>query len=73
MSYTRQKVDIGNKTMWWGYVHQNSTLQLKRWFGDVDDYTTDCEDNEFVKQVVTPFEADNHIEALKIFRARLMQ
>lgn len=43
--------------MWWGYLHQNGSVQVKRWFGDHADYTTDCEGNEFVVRVVKPFKA----------------
>ena len=50
--------------MWWGYLHSNGTLQLKRWFGDHEDYTGDCEGNDFVQQVVRPFEADDRADAL---------
>lgn len=31
-----------NKLMFWGYLHSNNTIQVKRWFGDVKDYTDDC-------------------------------
>ena len=50
--------------MWWGYLHSNGTLQLKRWFGDHEDYTGDCKGNDFVQQVVRPFEADDRADAL---------
>ena len=48
-----------DRNMWWGYLHQNGTVQVKRWYGDVADYTTDCEGNDFVQQVVRPFAADD--------------
>jgi len=54
---------MNNKIMWWGYLHQNGSVQLKRWFGDHKDYTEDCEGNEFVQRVIKPFEADNREEA----------
>jgi len=47
----------------WGYKHSNGTIQVKRWFGDQDDFTKDCEGNEFVKGIVEPFTADNFDEA----------
>jgi hypothetical protein len=56
---------------WWGYLHSNGTIQVKRWFGDVKDYTDDCEGNDFVQQVVPPFQADTREEAVVIIRARL--
>ena len=57
--------------MWWGYLHSNGTLQLKRWFGDYEDYTTDCIGNPFVKEVAMPFEASDHVEALSILKEKL--
>jgi hypothetical protein len=57
--------------MWWGYMHQNGSLQLKRWFGDHKDYTDDCEGNDFVVRVVRPFAADTREEAEKILREKI--
>ena len=57
--------------MWWGYLHQNGTIQVKRWFGDHKDYTDDCEGNDFVTEVVRPFAADTREEAIAILRERL--
>lgn len=44
-------------TLWWAYLHQNGTVQVKRWFGDHADYTDDCYGNPFVLSVVPPFPA----------------
>lgn len=55
---------ISDKVMWWGYLHQNGTVQLKRWFGDKADYIDDCVGNPFVLKVVEPFEADGYTEAM---------
>jgi len=57
--------------MWWGYLHSNGQVQVKRWFGDVKDYTDDCYDNEFVQEVVRPFVANSREDALKIINERL--
>lgn len=48
---------------WWGYLHRNNEIQLKRWFGDVRDYTEDCYGNPNVLKVVEPFEADEYEQA----------
>lgn len=48
-----------SKPMWWGYLHSNGSIQVKRWFGDHKDYTEDCEGNDFVLMVVRPFEAED--------------
>ena len=60
-----------NKVMWWGYLHQNGTLQLKRWFGDHADYTSDCHGNDFVQRVVKPYHAENREAAMQILKTEL--
>jgi len=57
--------------MWWGYLHQNGTVQLKRWFGDHKDYTEDCYGNDFVQRVVKPFACESYEGAFDILRKRL--
>jgi len=59
--------------MWWGYLHTNGTIQVKRWFGDHEDYIGDCIGNPFVVRVVKPFKATNHLEALKILEEQIWQ
>lgn len=56
---------------WWGYLHANGTRQLKRWFGDHADYTTDCEGNDFVIAVVRPFSAPTYEEAAAYLEEQL--
>ena len=60
-----------NELMWWGYLHQNGHIQVKRWFGDHKDYTDDCEGNEFVQEVVRPFAAESREKAEEIVMKRL--
>jgi hypothetical protein len=60
-----------NRPMWWGYLHSNGTVQVKRWFGDHKDYTDDCEGNDFVVRVVPPLAADTREEAVAIISLRL--
>ena len=55
-----------NKLMWWAYLHQNGTIQVKRWFGDHADYTSDCEGNPFVLKVIPPFESKSREDAIAI-------
>ena len=64
-------MDKATKVMWWGYLHSNGTPQLKRWFGDHEDYTGDCEGNPFVQKIVKPFEANSFEEALEHLREEL--
>ena len=56
---------------WCGYLHSNGSLQLKRWTGDVGDYTTDCDNNDFVLIVIEPFEALDWNSAMGILRQRV--
>ncbi len=65
-------VNNSNKIMWWGYLHQNGSIQVKRWFGDHADYTTDCDGNDFIQQVVYPFEAQTYKQALQIITASVI-
>ena len=60
-----------SENMWWGYLHSNGSVQVKRWFGDHKDYTDDCQDNDFVQQVVRPFSADSRDEAIKIITEKV--
>lgn len=60
-----------DRMMWWGYLHSNGTIQVKRWFGDHKDYTEDCEGNDFVVCVVTPFAADTREAAVAHIQAAL--
>jgi hypothetical protein len=57
--------------MWWGYEHSNGCILLKKWFGDHKDYTDDCKGNEFVKIVITPFEANSVQEAMEILTKKI--
>ena len=60
-----------NDRQWWGYLHQNGTLQVKPWFGDVRDYTDDCEDNEFTPIVVPPFWASSQGHAAILMKTAI--
>jgi hypothetical protein len=64
---------MSNDVMWWGYLHSNGSVQLKRWSGDVKDYTEDCEGNDFVVRVVEPFSAPDREQAECILVDRLAQ
>lgn len=61
-----------NEISWWGYLHSNGTIQVKRWFGDPKDYKDDCEDNPFVIEVFTPFFAASRKEAEEVIGKRLL-
>ena len=60
-----------SEIMWWGYLHANGSIQVKRWFGDVKDYTDDCEGNDFVQRVVPPFPCLSREDAITIMQQKL--
>ncbi len=62
-----------NDLMWWGYLHANGSIQVKRWFGDHQDYTGDCIGNDFVQKVVKPFKADSREKAVIIITKELTE
>ena len=47
---------------WWGYVHINTTIHVKRFFDHKDVY--EARESEFVKKVFGPFRAKCREEAL---------
>lgn len=62
---------MSDSIMWWGYLHSNGSIQVKRWFGDPKDYNEDCEGNDFVVEIVGPFAANSRDEALDVITNRL--
>jgi len=55
---------------WYGYLHFNDTLHVKRYFGDRGDIDEAIE-SDFVALVKGPFKAESRQEALKILRREL--
>ena len=54
---------------WWGYIHVNSQLRVKRFFDqrDIDEAAT----SPFVEKVFGPIEADNWDDAVDLLRRAL--
>lgn len=50
---------------WWGYIHENGSLHVKRYFDEED--LKDAEASPFVERVLQPIEAENREQALKKF------
>lgn len=59
-----------NKIKWWGYLHQNGEVQVKRWLGDMVD-CFEAEKSPFVQEVVYPFEASSRDKAIIEINKRL--
>lgn len=47
--------------MWWGYIHTNETIQIKRYFSHED--IIEAKESPFVKEYYGPFEADSRRDA----------
>ncbi len=58
--------DDEGRDMYWAYLHENGEVIVKPWFGDVKDYTDDCEGNPFVKRVMKPFAATTRGRAFEM-------
>lgn len=51
-----------NDILWWGYLHDNGSIQVKRFFSEDD--LDDALDSPFVARVVRPFSAKSREDAI---------
>ncbi len=49
--------------LWWGYVHENGSIQVKRYWDDPSDIQ-DARESDLVLRVFTPFKANGREEAI---------
>lgn len=49
---------------WWGYIHSNGTVHVKRYFGPKD--FEDAKESAFVLRYFGPFEASSSMAAWRI-------
>jgi len=54
---------------WWGYLHTNGTIQVKRYFGPED--ISEAHESPFVARVVNPFDAENRELAVAYIKQAL--
>ena len=52
---------------WWGYIHTNHSIQVKRYFDQRD--LDEAQSSEFVAQVYGPFDAIDRTDAIKQIEA----
>lgn len=52
------------KLLWWGYLHVDGSVLLKRYYNQDDIY--EAEDSGFVVDIYGPFEADTRDEAMRL-------
>lgn len=57
------------KNRWWGYVHVNGNIQVKRFFDkrDIDD----ARESPFCKYIFDPFESKDRDSAINIIKERI--
>lgn len=48
---------------WWGYIHENGSIQVKRFFSKED--LDDARSSPFVKKVFESFDADGREDAIQ--------
>lgn len=51
------------KSQWWGYLHTNGTIHVKRVLGNMDGIIEDAYESPFVTRVFQPFDAISKEEA----------
>ena len=51
------------KNKWWGYLHSDGNIQVKRYFSDQD--IIEAYESPFCKHVFHEFECNNREEAIK--------
>jgi hypothetical protein len=58
---------IMKEILWWGYIHENGSIQVKRY---LDDYYSieDARGSPYVKEVYVPFEAKDREDAIDIIK-----
>lgn len=49
--------------LWWGYIHVNGNIQVKRYFDKRD--IEEAHESDFVASVYGPFEAEDRQTAIK--------
>lgn len=49
---------------WWGYVHVNGSVQVKRYHDSLMDIE-DARDSPFVTRVFSPFKAEDREDAIR--------
>ena len=55
----------------WGYIHSNGKLQVKRLLGDHALNIRDAQESPFVKKILSPVEAKNIEEARSLLAVQI--
>ena len=54
---------------WWGYIHINGHIQVKRYFSPLD--IKEADESPFVKMTIGPFKAQDREDAIKQIEEKL--
>ena len=58
------------KNMWWGYIHKNGSIQVKRYLDKGCLY--DAQESQFVLYIITPFEAECREHSITYIKLKLI-
>lgn len=56
---------------WWGYIHRNRSVQVKRYSDDLD--LIEARQSPFVITVIEPFNANSREDAIKYIQDMLQE
>ena len=59
------------KLLWWGYVHINGSIQVKRYFDPLD--IDEAHESPFVKEVYGPWDCAGREEAIAKVKEEAMK
>lgn len=59
------------KNLWWGYLHSNKSVQVKRFFSEED--LKEADRSPFCVKVIYPFEANSREEAIKYIKEHYLE
>ena len=59
------------EVQWWGYLHENGTIQAKRGFFDIIGDIREAKSSPFVIKTYGPFVAEDRKDALEILAENL--
>ncbi len=56
---------------WWGYLLNDGTIQVKRFYGNPADHMSAVSKNKSIVSVVEPFRANSKEDAIKMLESRI--
>ncbi len=56
---------------WWGYLLTDGSIQVKRFYGNPEDYRFAAAKNKKIVSVVEPFRANSKDDAIKMLESKI--